>query len=297
MTDPSTKKLEELRAELKEWMETHPQKYANFVASMSGGDKGGLRLIGLMTKGKMMALEDECAIQSAMAEPDFSSLLENMVKSDVPKQFFEEESDRRNAILAWLLYGRTFESVVESLEAMIADARFSGYRWVLAQLSKFIISRSIQNGSRTQADWKKYRKYRNAVTSGCVVDMVKNDASMIEAHKVADNMLKRRSLMSILDGNADLSDRIGEWVVSRHTGTDEAYLIIALKELGYGIDNIQEFHEALAAQFPEVKFVGLRAVQKQMKQLETVVGMSKHALKDKGNDRETINLIKQMLSD
>jgi len=46
-----------------------------------------------------------------------------------------------------------------------------------------------------------------------------------------------------------------------------------------------------------VRFVGLRAVQKQLKLLETVVGMGKHAPKDKGKDREIIDSIKQFLSD
>lgn len=296
-TAPSIQTLEELRSEIKAWMKTHPHEYANFVASMNGGNKGGLRFLGLITKGKIMNLEDEVAFQTAMSEPDFSFLLDIVAQSDMPKQFFEEESDRRNAVLAWLLYSRTYESVVESLETLIGDTRFSGYRWMLTRLAQFIISHSIQKGNRTQADWNEYRKYRKAVTSGSVVDMVNYDASMIENHKTTDNTQKRRNLMEILNDNADLADKIYDWVMVRHSGTDEAYLIIALKEMGYDIDNIQEFHEALTAQFPKVDFVGLRAVQKQIKQLETVVGMGKIAFKDRGKDRETIDLIKQTLSD
>lgn len=292
----SPQTLEELKAEIKEWMKTHPHEYANFVASMNGGDKGGLRLLGLITKGKIMNWEDEVAFQTAMSEPDFSTLLDLVTQSDMPKQFFEEESDRRNAVLAWLLYSRTYESVVESLETLIADEHFSSFRWVLTRLAQFIISRSIQKGNRTQADWNEYRKYRKTVTSGSVVDLVNYDDSMIEPHKTADNTQKRRNLMEILNDNADLADKIYDWVIVRHSDTDEAYLIIALKEMGYDIDNIQEFHEALTDQFPKVDFVGLRAVQKQIKQLETVVG-GKFAFKDRGKDRETIDLIKQTLSD
>lgn len=180
---------------------------------------------------------------------------------------------------------------------MITDTRFSGYRWMLTKLSEFIISRSIQNGSRTKEDWDEYRKYRKTVTSGCVVDMTDYDLSMITLCKAYDNAQTRNSLMEILHDNVGLSRKMGEWLMIRHSGTDEAYLIIALKELGYDIDSIQEFHETLVAQFPDVKFVGLRAVQKQLKQLETVVGMGKFAPKDKGNDRIAIDQIKQTLSD
>lgn len=295
-TDSPTKTLEELKTEIKVWMKVHPHEYANFVAAMNGSNMG-LRLLALMTKGKIKTLEDDVEVESCMANPNFSSLLSMVEKSDVPKQLFEEESDRRNAILAWLLFARTYESVVENLETMIADSRFSGYRWMLTRFTKFIISRSMQNGSRTKEDREEYRKYRKAVTSGCVVDMSDYDSSMIALCKAYDTTQTRNSLMEILHDKADLSHKMGEWLMIRHSGTDEAYLIIALKELGYDIDSIQEFHEALVAQYPDVKFVGLRAVQKQLKQLETVVGMGKFALKDKGNDRITINQIKQMLSD
>lgn len=81
----SPQTLEELKAEIKEWMKTHPHEYANFVASMNGGDKGGLRLLGLITKGKIMNWEDEVAFQTAMSEPDFSTLLDLVTQSDMPK--------------------------------------------------------------------------------------------------------------------------------------------------------------------------------------------------------------------
>lgn len=294
MSGTSIKSLEELKVEMRTWMEAHPREYADFAAAMNGGGKVGLRMLGLMAKGKIKSLENDVAMQSGMNEPDFSSLLDAVAASDMPRQFFEEESDRRNAALAWLLFGRTYESVVENLETMIADSRFNGYRWLLTQLSKFIISRSIRNGNRTHAEWEEYRKYRKAVISGCVADMIEDTA--VPTVATVDKAPKRRSLIEILDGKSELLEKIGEWIVSRHSGIDEAYLIIALKESGYDIDNIQEFHEALSGYFPDVRFVGLRAVQKQMKILETVVGMGRHAPKDKGKDREAIDLIRQFLS-
>ena len=295
MPATSIKSLEGLKVEMRAWMESHPHEYADFAAAMNGGGKVGLRMLGLMAKGKIKSLENDVAMHSGLAEPDFSSLLDAVTASDMPSRFFKEESDRRNAVLAWLLYGRTYESIVEHLETMIADARFSGYRWLLTQLSRFIISRSIRNGNRTHADWEEYRRYRKAVISGCVADIIEDTAGPTMA--TVDKVLKRRSLIEILDDKSELFDKVGEWLVSRHSGIDEAYLIIALKESGYDIDNVQEFHEAVTNQFSDVRFVGLRAVQKQMKVLETVVGMGKHAPKDKGKDREIIDSIKQFLSD
>lgn len=292
MPATSIKSLEGLKVEMRAWMESHPHEYADFAAAMNGGGKVGLRMLGLMAKGKIKSLENDVAMQSGLAEPDFSSLLDAVTASDMPSRFFKEESDRRNAVLAWLLYGRTYESIVEHLETMIADARFSGYRWLLTQLSRFIISRSIRNGNRTHADWEEYRRYRKAVISGCVADIIEDTAGPTMA--TVDKVLKRRSLIEILDDKSELFDKVGEWLVSRHSGIDEAYLIIALKESGYDIDNVQEFHEAVTNQFSDVR---LRAVQKQMKVLETVVGMGKHAPKDKGKDREIIDSIKQFLSD
>ena len=182
--------------------------------------------------------------------------------------------------------------MVEHLEEMIASSRYGGYRWILTLLVKFIIRRSIRSGNRTKADWENYRNYRASVGGVNIAESV----NLKEQAKSTPTTV-RRTFSVIFANDSGMINRIGKWIIARHSGNDEAYLIIVLKELGYSVDNTQEFHEAIVAQFPDVRFVGLRAVQKQLKLLETVVGMGKHAPKDKGKDREIIDTIKQFLSD
>ena len=281
-----------MKTEIREWMLEHPQEYSDFVAVMNSPENHGIQILGQIAKDQIKGFEDMVALQISVAEPDFASLIEPIMQSDVLRQFFEEEDDLRNAALAWLLFGRTYENVVEHLEEMIASSRYGGYRWILTILVKFIIRRSIRSGNRTKADWEDYRNYRASVGGVNIVASV----NLKERAKSTTTTI-RRSFSEIFANDSDIINRIGEWVTARHSGNDEAYLIIALKELGYPVDNTHEFHEAIVTQFPDVRFVGLRTVQKLLKLLETVVGMGKHAPIDKGKNREIINSIKLFLSD
>ena len=286
------RRFAEMKTEIREWMLEHPQEYSDFVAVMNSPENHGIQILGQIAKDQIKGFEDMVALQISVAEPDFASLIEPIMQSDVLRQFFEEEDDLRNAALAWLLFGRTYENVVEHLEEMIASSRYGGYRWILTLLVKFIIRRSIRSGNRTKADWENYRNYRASVGEVNIAESV----NLKEQAKSIPTTI-RRSFSEIFANDSDIINRIGEWVTARHFGNDEAYLIIALKELGYPVDNTHEFHEAIVVQFPDVRFVGLRAVQKQLKLLETVVGMGRHAPKDKGKDREIIDTIKQFLLD
>lgn len=286
------KSFTEMKTEIQAWMIEHPQEYSDFVAVMNSPENHGIQIMGQIAMDQIKGFEDMVALQISVAEPDFASLIEPIMQSDVLRQFFEEEDDLRNAALAWLLFGRTYENVVEHLEEMIASSRYGGYRWILTLLVKFIIHQSIRSGNRTKSDWENYRNYRASVGGVNIVASI----NLKEQAKSTPTTI-RRYFSEIFANDSDIINRIGEWVTARHSGNDEAYPIIALKELGYSLDNTQEFHEAIVAQFPDVRFVGLRAVQKQLKLLETVVGMGKHAPKDKGKDREIIDTIKQFLSD
>lgn len=286
------KSFAEMKTEIREWMLEHPQEYSDFVAVMSSPENHGIQIMGQIAMDQIKGFEDMVALQISMAEPDFASLIEPIMQSDALRLFFEEEDDLRNAALAWLLFGRTYENMVEHLEEMIASSRYGGYRWILTLLVKFIIRRSIRSGNRTKADWENYRNYRASVGGVNIAESV----NLKEQAKSTPTTV-RRTFSVIFANDSGMINRIGKWIIARHSGNDEAYLIIVLKELGYSVDNTQEFHEAIVAQFPDVRFVGLRAVQKQLKLLETVVGMGKHAPKDKGKDREIIDTIKQFLSD
>lgn len=286
------KSFAEMKTEIQAWMIEHPQEYSDFVAVMNSPENHGIQIMGQIAMDQIKGFEDRVALQISVAEPDFASLIEPIMQSDVLRQFFEDEDDLRNAALAWLLFGRTYEIMVEHLEEMIASSRYGGYRWILTLLVKFIIRRSIRSGNRTKADWDHYRNYRASVGGVNISESV----NLKEQVRSTPTTI-RRFFSEIFANDSDIINRIGELVTARHSGNDEAYLIIALKELGYPVGNTHEFHEAIVAQFPDVRFVGLRAVQKQLKLLETVVGMGKHAPKDKGKDREIINSTKLFLSD
>lgn len=286
------KSFAEMKTEIREWMLEHRQEYSDFVAVMNSPENHGIQIMGQIAMDQIKGFEDMVALQISMAEPDFASLIEPIMKSDALRLFFEEEDDLRNAALAWLLFGRTYENMVEHLEEMIASSRYGGYRWILTLLVKFIIHRSIRSGNRTKSDWENYRNYRASVGGVNIAEAVN-----LKEQAKSTPITVRRTFSEIFANDSDMVNHIGKWIIARHSGNDEAYLIIALKELGYSLDNTQEFHEAIVAQFPDVRFVGLRAVQKQLKLLETVVGMGKHAPKDKGKDREIIDSIKQFLSD
>lgn len=286
------KSFAKVKTEIQAWMIEHPREHSDFVAVMNSPENHGIQIMGQIAMDQIKGFEDMMALQISLAEPDFASLIKPIMQSDVLRQFFEEEDDLRNAALAWLLFGRTYENVVEQLEEMIASSKYGGYRWILTLLVKFIIHRSIRSGNRTKADWENYRNYRASVGGVNITESV----NLKERAKSAPTTT-RRSFSEIFANGSDIINRIGKWIIARHSGNDEAYLIIALKELGYSVDNTQEFHEAIVDQFPDVRFVGLRAVQKQLKLLETVVGMGKHAPKDKGKDREIIDSVKLFLSD
>lgn len=114
--------FEQFKQDVKEWLNSHPEEYDRFVAEVNNKSATGLQKVfklGWKLTPQMMRkyqnechgdLADEHRLQSYSADADAARLLVG--------EFHNLQNDSiAPAMLAWLYYGKCYETMVTQLEA------------------------------------------------------------------------------------------------------------------------------------------------------------------------------------
>ena len=306
---------------IKEWLDSHPNEYADFVEEMNDKKfKGFFKVFNVATRlvPKYRQVADKRI--SDERNPDFEKLENILLESNLAEKIVSEfhNPNKRSivpAMLAWLYYGRSYESMVEQGEELTKRKDIGKlYKWLVSCMVKFIIRKSISTGMRTKEDWLNFRKQQKAIEENTLIEwsiedeeenhIEKNDDTQTEeatpekTPKTAGRKADTRTLPELLIENQDVFiEKIGARLKTKSTDTDIARLYIALVEYRFMRQcPMKTFRNALQNQFEELKIVQERGIQKAYSHLISPYGTSKKLMKDIGEDRIAIDELKAYLS-
>ncbi|MEO4880667.1 DUF6043 family protein, partial [Bacteroides thetaiotaomicron] len=248
---------------IKEWLDSHPNEYADFVEEMN--DKKFKGFFNIFNTAVRLVPKYKEAARKRIGDdrnPDFEELENVLLQSDLAEKIVNEfhTPNKRSivpAMLAWLYYGRSYECMVEQGEELTKRKDIPTlYKWLVSGMVKFIIRKSIANGMRTKEDWQVFRK-QQPKTAGRKADTRTLPELLIERHDI-------------------LIERIGTRLKTHATETDIARLFIALVEYRFMRKcPIKTFRNALYEQFKEQEIVHERGIQKAYRNLTSPFGNSK----------------------
>jgi|GEM_PF-5120760 len=114
--------------------------------------------------------------------------------------------------------------------------------------------------------------------------------------KKSDKSLSEMFSTHVPDNNL-LMGKVEQYLISKRSELDIAYLKIALEELQYiHRGDVKPFRDALDIQFKEkIPIVGERGVQKSYSRLISLMSGTKKLVKDIGEDKESIDTLKEFL--
>ena len=287
--------FEQFKDEIRAWLDTHPDEYDRFVAEVNDKSATGLFKIfklGLRLAPKMMLrykrechgyLADEQRIQAYAADNDTA-------KSLVEEFRHVAKDSIVPAMLAWLYYGKCYETMVLQLEAETTNPANNFMEKKFAGLMvRFVIRSSVRNKMRTKEDWETFYNEKKTIDSGNIV------AEGIEGLP-AVNPDALRTLKDYLVENPDtLLEKIKMNVATHHTGPDLARLYFALQEEGLlrGCD-VASFHRMLSVEMPNCDLKSVRNLQVAVKKLNDDTSRGK--IKDLKVERVRIDELKAYLA-
>lgn len=290
--------FEQFKLEVKKWLENHPEEYDRFVEEVNDKSATGLHKIfrlGWKLAPQMMRkyqtechgdLTDECSLQNYSAD------------ADAARQLVEEFHNVKKdsivpAMLAWLYYGKCYETMVMQLEAESQNPANNFFeKKIAAFMIKVVINSSIRGKMRTKEDWRNFNLERKALEEGCVIETSIEDLSEDDKRNKEEPSENNRTSLTLKDylhGNQEkVIEKIKLRVSTQHTGTDLARLYFALQEEGFlsGCD-VTTFHKLLANELPNCDLKTVRNLQIAIKKLNDSTNKGK--IKDCGEERKIIN--------
>lgn len=289
--------FERFKQEIKEWLDGHPEEYDRFVAEVN--DKSAIGLykvfnVGMRLAPKLMRryraechgdLADERKIQDYAADADTAKLLADEFHSI-------DKGSIVPAMLAWLYYGKCYETMVNQLEAEANNPRNNFIEQKIAAIMiRVVIKSSIRNKMRTKEDWESFRREKRAIEEGnvmesCIEELEPMNEVITEMPTNTEQSLCLRDYL--LGDKEALMERIKLRVSTQHTGTDLARLYFALQEeqlLSHC--DVTTFHKLLGNELPNCDLKSVRNLQIATKKLNDSTNKGK--IKDYGMERTYIN--------
>ena len=226
---------------IKEWLDSHPNEYADFVEEMNDKKfKGFFKVFNVATRlvPKYRQVADKRI--SDERNPDFEKLENILLESNLAEKIVSEfhNPNKRSivpAMLAWLYYGRSYECMVEQGEELTKRKDIGKlYKWLVSCMVKFIIRKSISTGMRTKEDWLNFRKQQKAIEENTLIEwsiedeeenhIEKNDDTQTEeatpekTPKTAGRKADTRTLPELLIENQDVFiEKIGTRLKTKST--------------------------------------------------------------------------------
>ena len=289
--------FERFKQEIKEWLDGHPEEYDRFVAEVN--DKSAIGLykvfnVGMRLAPKLMRryraechgdLADERKIQDYAADADTAKLLVDEFHSI-------DKGSIVPAMLAWLYYGKCYETMVNQLEAEANNPRNNFIEQKIAAIMiRVVIKSSIRNKMRTKEDWESFRREKRAIEEGNVMESCIEELEPMNEviTEMTTNTEQSLCLRDYLLGDKEaLMERIKLRVSTQHTGTDLARLYFALQEeqlLSHC--DVTTFHKLLGNELPNCDLKSVRNLQIATKKLNDSTNKGK--IKDYGMERTYIN--------
>lgn len=251
----NAKAYEERMNEIKAWMKTHPDEYAQFTARMENHGLEGIMKLG--EEAFLSSPEFKKEIEKMMKSDsfDFNSLLQTLLMSDFTSDYFREKNDDRMAMAAWIRYGESPELILDGLDNTIVSQRKCKYRELLSKLHRLFLGKFYYRYNAPHREYY-YQKYQASSNSSFQALLASHDE--------------------------DLVKRIGEWAMGGGSGMDVAHLFVALveaREISPKLP-LTKFLEAMKESYPKHPTIGVRQLQKSVCYLQSLSPNKKQYGKD-----------------
>lgn len=230
---------------MKQWMSDNADTYDEFEVLMNSQSDTGYQKI--MAQAVALIPKYEKAVSKKMNSGSVEDTLdiealfadENM-GAKLVREFdtFRKESVIPAAI-CWLFFGRSFENMVERGEAIMNNPNVNRFQsFIVARTTKMLIKKSIDLGLRTHEDWDEYDHLKKTIDSSEVMDWVLARQEDVEPQALS---LRKVETVSTLESMLLLDDehksillsRIGDYLNTGVKGKRVAFMILALRQLGY----------------------------------------------------------------
>ena len=131
---------------IKEWLDSHPNEYADFVEEMNDKKfKGFFKVFKIATR-LSTEIQASCRQKRISDErnPDFEKLENILLDSNLAEKIVNEFHNPNKksivpAMLAWLYYGRSYECMVEQGEELTKRKDIGKlYKWLVSAWSNLL---------------------------------------------------------------------------------------------------------------------------------------------------------------
>ncbi len=342
---------EQFKEDILQWKNTHREEYNRFARLMTNSDERQYLTICRAIFKQLPEIKREWELSwNEDSMEDFANIDLQFKENAVPRQIVElykKQRDENNLlpdiapsttlwgrikslfrskfqepgitisaplILSWLYYGKSFEAMVAMIDKQMKNPKADNAdRLGCSFAVKQIISVSIRNSFRTQADWDRYFAISNAIEKGnirewalkSVADDMAGETeqpkhtgtsqlineSFDKSQTVSDapksrGRQKAREIPLINYLNCDNREAVigivWKFISKYDTATEQALTYYALNELGLLTDmgSAKEFAAALIRQF---EGMGNMKSESSYRQAIHMLTTAQHVMKDGGN--------------
>lgn len=230
---------DQFKADILQWKNTHREEYNRFARLMTNGDERQYLAICKAIFRQLPKVKTEWELCWGNDSKENFENIDLLFKEDaVPKQIVElyhEQREEKNPlpdivpatlwgriksvfssrpkepriilsaplVLSWLYYGKSFEAMVDMVSWQAQNPKADKTdRQSCSFVARQIISVSIKNGFRTQADWDRYFAMNNAIENGHIGEWA--------LQSVAEDMSGKNEPSKHIDTRQPVTESLGE---------------------------------------------------------------------------------------
>lgn len=230
------------REQMRQWMLDNSDIYDEFEEMMNSQSDMGVQQIMAQAMtlipeyGKLISKK----INSGNAD-DVADVETAFEKANLAEELVSQfgKASTVPAMICWLFYGRSYETMVENLERIVKDSTQNQSDKLFAtQAIKLVIEQSIISGIRTAEDWSKYGNLRNIANNNnalewALTNLAKSDEEATPLNR--PEQVSTLEYMILLDSEKRdrLLEKIEQYINTGVKGKRVAFMILALRGLGY----------------------------------------------------------------
>jgi len=234
--------FDNFKQRLKDWKETHSEKYELFEEEMNSRDAVGYQKIlnlAITLVPTYKKLINQKANQGAFN--DISDIENLFADNQLAQTLLDEfENANKNSIvpvmLYWLYFGQSFERMVEKGEELRRMPDISYIKkFLIKSTIRLLRNKSVSLGLRTKADWEEHYQLMKEVDSNETLNLEIDVKTNTPLAKPKNNKELSLEDMIILDDEKKeiLLTKIENYIRQGTKGKKIAWMILALRQLGY----------------------------------------------------------------
>ena len=338
---------EQFKADILQWKNTHREEYSRFARLMTNGDERQYLAICQTIFRQLPGIRREWELSwNDDSTEGFGNIDLQFKENAVPRQIVElyrKQRDEDNTppdtaspttlwgriksffsgkpkepdvilsaplVLSWLYYGKSFEAMVGMVSKQARNPKAdSADRQSCSFVARQIISVSIKNGFRTQADWDRYFAMNNAIENGHIgewalqsvtedmesgdnanTDVVKSDIDTEPKvqRTAGKKKIQERPLIDYIDceNKETVIQCLRKFISINTSAVQQALPFYVLKELRLvaGMHTAKEYSVGLVLQFPDLPSLKSESA---IRQAVGFLKTARHVIKD-GKDQSAL---------